>query len=193
VVVEIEAKFKLSPVLRRSLEAMLGSPIACKRQADFYFDVGALPVALRMRRDGDAGYVTLKSAMTKEAGIRVREEFEPSISPTDWDTWLTLFARLGFASNEQVNKTRTVYEFQGTCVVIDDVDDLGDYCEVEVVSDTIGDALQRLEIAITNLGLANELRLTDSYRDLLRFAATTQASSRCVEDASKEKSGESRL
>lgn len=172
---EIEAKFALDPERRAALAAKLGPASAIVRQRDVYLQTAGLPVALRVRRDGEKACVTLKSGFEKVQGIRVREEFEPAIEPAELDTWLTLFERLGFPAGEAVEKTRRVHERpHGVHVLIDEIDGLGTFCEVEAVADERDAALAHLEAAIAELGLADLPRLTRSYRDLL-IAARAQA------------------
>lgn len=165
---EIEAKFALSPEQRAALKAQLGAPAETVRQTDVYLRTAGVPVALRVRRDGDRAFVTLKRGFEKVAGIRVREELEPTIDPEEVDTWLGLFERLGFPAGETVEKTREVHHRPGGVhVLLDEIDGLGSFCEVEAVADDRDAALAKLEAAIAELGLGDLPRLTRSYRDLL--------------------------
>lgn len=165
---EIEAKFALDPAQRQALLAQLGPASETVRQRDVYLQTAGLPVALRVRRDGERAFVTLKSGFEKVQGIRVREEFEPTIAPEQIATWLTIFERLGFPAGEAVEKTRAVHERpHGVHVLIDEIDGLGSFCEVEAVADDREQALAKLESAIAELGLSGLPRLTRSYRDLL--------------------------
>lgn len=164
---EIEAKIPLDADTRARLRAKLGEPVAVKRQQDIYLQTAGLPVALRVRQDGEAACVTLKAAFGQVAGIKVREEFEPSIRPEEIDTWLTIFERLGLPRGLVVAKTREEYAFMGVHVLLDEIDDLGSYCEVEAVADDAPAAVAKLEAAIAALGLAEAPRVKDSYRELL--------------------------
>jgi adenylate cyclase class 2 len=168
---EIEAKFRLTDEAARGLRARLGPPEETVRQRDVYLETAGVPVALRVRQDGERACVTLKAGFEKVKGIRVREEFEPAIAPEDLDTWLTIFGRLGFPAGEVVEKSREVYALEGGVhALVDEIDGLGTFLEVESVADDRDAALERLEAAIAALGLADAPRLTRSYRDLLREA-----------------------
>ena len=165
---EIEAKFALTAEEAEALRARLGPPGRTARQRDVYMATAGLPVALRVREDGEQAWVTLKAGFEKVAGIRVREEWEPAIRPEDVATWLTIFERLGLPAGEVVEKARSTWELaHGVHVVIDDVTGLGTYCEVEAVADERDATLARLEAAIAELGLGDHPRITRSYRDLL--------------------------
>ena len=164
---EIEAKFQLDEARTQALRARLGAPAETIAQRDVYLETAGLPVALRVRSDGHRAFVTLKQGFEKVAGIRVREEFEPAITPGEIDTWLTIFARLGFPAGDTVAKTRAVHHRPGDVhVLIDEIAGLGTFCEVEAVADDRDAALAKLEHAIAELGLNDLPRLTRSYREL---------------------------
>jgi predicted adenylyl cyclase CyaB len=171
---EIETKFQLSPEREAQLVARLGDPEATVAQRDVYLKTAGLPVALRVRQDGDEARVTLKSGFTKVQGIRVRDEWEPTIDPAELATWLTIFERLGFPAGTTVEKTRRSWSLPGGVhCLLDTLEGVGTFCEVEVVADEPKEALQRLEVAIADLGLADLPRLTSSYRDLVKQARQT--------------------
>lgn len=165
---EIEAKFALNPEDVARVRLALGPAEHQGMQRDCYLKTAGLPVALRIRQEGDRAWVTLKSGFEKVDGIRVREEWEPAIQATDIPMWETLFEKLGFPAGEVVEKERETWTLNSAVhVVIDKVAGLGTYLEVEVVSHEKQDALTRLEAAIIQLGLSEHPRITHSYRDLL--------------------------
>lgn len=168
---EIEAKFALTPEEATRLRGQLGAPERVGPQRDVYLATAGLPVALRVRSDGEQAFVTLKAGFEKVAGIRVREEWEPAIRPEDLDTWVTIFTRLGLPPGEVVEKTRESWTLAaGVHVVIDTIPGLGTFCEVEAVATDREETLARLEATIGDLGLGGHPRITKSYRDLLRDA-----------------------
>ena len=165
---EIEAKIPLTPEQAQALRDRLGPPASIKRQSDVYLATAGLPVALRVREDGEQAWLTLKSGFEQVEGIRVREELEPAIRPEDVPTWLLIFERLGLPRGLTVAKTREEHAYGGVHVLIDEVDGLGTYCEVESVAEDKDAALAKLEQAISELGLSGLPRVTDSYRELLQ-------------------------
>ena len=164
---EIEAKLPLDATRAEALRRRLGTPEAVHRQVDVYLATAGVPVALRVRQDDTQAWVTLKSGFEKVAGIRVREEIEPPIRVEDVPAWLTIFERLGFPAGSRVAKRREEYAFMGVHVLIDEIEDLGTFCEVESVADDAPAALERLEAAIAALGLGDLPRIEQSYRELL--------------------------
>lgn len=165
---EIEAKLPLSPERAAALRARLGSPLEVQQQRDIYLKTAGLPVALRVRQAGDSACVTLKSGFEEVDGIRVREEIEPVIRPEDVPAWLTIFERLGLPAGLVVAKTRAVYEVEGVHVLLDAIEGLGEFVEIEAIEDSADAAVARLEHAIRVLGLDDLPRITDSYRELLQ-------------------------
>ncbi|MEB3285371.1 MAG: class IV adenylate cyclase [Candidatus Sericytochromatia bacterium] len=173
---EIEAKFALDPEDVTRLKAELGPAQHRGLQRDCYLKTGDLPVALRIRQEGNRAWVTLKTGFEKVDGIRVRQEWEPAVQADDTPAWETIFEHLGFPTGEIVEKERETWALNSSVhVVIDEIAGLGTYLEVEVVSSEKLEALARLEAAITQLGLTDKPRITRSYRDLLA-AARSQTS-----------------
>jgi adenylate cyclase class 2 len=168
--VEIEVKLALDAATLERLEKQLGAPLRRVRQKDIYLKTGDLPVALRVREDGERAWVTLKAGFEKRDGIRIREELEPAIRPEDLELWLGVFTKLGFAPQHVVSKTRREYQRGEVHVVIDQVDGLGDFAEIEVVSEDPDRAQAQLEIVMAELGLSSLPRITKSYRGMLEQA-----------------------
>lgn len=164
---EIEAKLKLSPEALRALEARLGAPESVERQEDRYFRTPD-GTALRVRREGERAFVTLKRAFSNVDGLRAREEYEPGVEPSETGLWETIFEALGFPKGLVVSKRRATYRPEpGLVVAIDHVDELGDFVEVEILADDAATALARLGEALGRLGLAELPRESRSYRELL--------------------------
>ena len=93
--------------------------------------------ALRIRRIDDAGYVTYKGPKLS-GDIKAREELEWCLGQDDPDGGRTesLLIQLGFRPVATVTKVRTVFEHRDnrqTIVVMDRVDSLGCFAEIESV------------------------------------------------------------
>jgi adenylate cyclase class 2 len=164
---EIEVKLALDAATRSRLVERLGAPDRVATQQDIYLATAGVPVALRVRQDGDQACVTLKAGFEVRDGVKIREELEPAIRPEELATWLTVFERLGFPRAEVVKKTRHEYTHGAVHLLLDEVEGLGSFVEVEVVGDDAQGATAALETALADLGLARLPRLTRSYRDLL--------------------------
>ncbi|HEY9723068.1 MAG TPA: class IV adenylate cyclase [Oscillatoriaceae cyanobacterium] len=164
---EIEAKIALTDDQARALRERLGAPKSVHQQRDVYMQTAGLPVALRVREEDNQAWVTLKSGFGQVSGIRVREELEPSIRHEEVSMWLAIFEKLGMPSGMEVRKHRETYPYDGVIVVIDEVEGLGTFAEVEALADDAEAAVVKLEATIAELGMAELPRLTDSYRKLL--------------------------
>lgn len=164
---EVEAKIPLTPEQAGDLRNRLGEPQAKHTQRDVYLATAGLPVALRIRQDDEQAWVTLKTGFQMVAGIKVREEIEPSIRPEEVPAWLRVFECLGFPRGLEVAKHRHEYDMGGFHVLIDEVEGLGTFAEVEALAEDGEAAVAKLESAIKALGLDGLPRVSESYRELL--------------------------
>jgi len=109
-------------------------------QEDIYLqhpcrDLVARDEALRLRSEGDAGFLTFKGR--REGGdAKTREELEVGLEVAGFDQALAIFERLGFSPAAKIVKRRREFRIGGASVVIDDVDGLGIFIEVEVKART---------------------------------------------------------
>lgn len=165
---EVEAKIPLSAARLAELRGRLGEPTGRHNQRDVYLLTAGLPVALRIRQDDEQAWVTCKSGFTEVGGIKVREEVEPSIRPEEVPAWLRVFELLGLPRGLEVIKHRVEYTLpDGVHVLLDEVEGLGTFAEVEALAEDGEAAVAKLEAAIRSLGLGDLPRVTDSYRELL--------------------------
>jgi predicted adenylyl cyclase CyaB len=164
---EVEAKIALTPEQLDALRSRLGLPSATHRQRDIYMKTAGLPVALRIREDDETAFVTLKTGFRMVGGIKVREELEPTIRPDEIPAWLRVFECLGLPRGLEVAKSRESYDRGDYHVLLDTVEHLGTFAEIEALAEEPEAALAKLEAAIAELGLADAPRITESYRELL--------------------------
>jgi adenylate cyclase, class 2 len=164
---EVEAKIPLDPEQLAALRNLLGTPKATHHQRDVYLATAGLPVALRVRQDDERAWVTLKTGFHQVGGIKVREEIEPSIRADEVPAWLKLFEHLGLPRGLEVAKHRLEYELGDVHVLIDEVEGLGTFAEVEALAEDGHAAVSKLEAAIAKLGLEGLPRIEESYRELL--------------------------
>ena len=161
--VEVKVPADLDAVRERLADAGAGR-VATVAQADTYFDAphrefAETDEALRVRRvatadpqferdrplpklvdavlDGEEhasveSRVTYKGPLV-EAQSKTREEFETGVD--DGDVMRELLARLGFEPAATVRKLREKHELDGFTVLLDAVEDVGEYVEVETEVD----------------------------------------------------------
>lgn len=144
---EVEVKFRLDDpaALRERLAALGFQPRGSDTQEDVYLrhpgrDFTHTHEAFRLRRHGDQNRLTYKGP--KQTGpTKTREEieldFEPG--PDGWARMLALLDRLGFAPVATVRKHREEFAAPADSrppilVVIDEVDGLGTFAEVEALA-----------------------------------------------------------
>jgi adenylate cyclase class 2 len=183
---EVELKFRLDAPdgLIEKLHDLNAVPAAPILQRDTYFahpvrDFGETDEALRIRSAGLRNVVTYKGPLI-DALSKTRREIEVAFaeghqSAGEIEQILTI---LGFSPVRTVEKTRTPYHFdwenRSIELALDDVTGLGNFVELETISDASDreaarDALLRLA---QHLGFSDSLRT--SYLCLLLVQDTQQ-------------------
>lgn len=190
---EVELKFRVADLaaLERRLDALAARIDPPVGQVDRYFahpcrDFAATDEALRLRRVGDDVAITWKGPRL-DTGAKTREEIELGLSfgttggPRDGastiDRWTRLLEALGFRQVREVAKQRrsgrVACEGVEIEVALDAVAGLGDFVELEVLTDRqgISQATARLESLAALLGCGGpeprsylELLLDDGRR-----------------------------
>ena len=167
---EVEIKFRSAQHdrLRRQLEecgAVGASPIV---QVDTYLthparDFAQTGEALRLRRIGAENRITYKGPRF-DGPTKTREEIEiPMAEGEETFQQLTrLFEKLGFRPVASIRKTRLTFHLSDLPypieVVLDRVDGLGDFAEIEIVAASESE-LPAAQAAV--LGVADRLGLTE--------------------------------
>ena len=195
---EVEVKVPSNhDAVRAALEDADADAIDVVAQADTYYnaphrDFAETDEALRVRltasvppseQDADLGdeldavlrgddasptsRVTYKGPLVDDAS-KTREEFETGVD--DGDTMGTVFERLGFTPTATVRKVRARYRVGEWTVVLDDVENVGTYVEVETEvedEDEIPIARDAAYGVLRDLGLDPEEQVQTSYLGLL--------------------------
>lgn len=166
---EVELKFSLEDhaELMRRLEAMPGTKVHARvRQVDRYFnhpsrDFGETNEALRIRMIGVETRVTYKGPLLDRVA-KTRREIELRLADASDGELGEMLTLLGFREVRSVSKTRICvglqFENREVEIALDDVDGLGQFVELELVTneadkDDARDCLLRL---------SSELSLNDS-------------------------------
>jgi adenylate cyclase class 2 len=132
---EIEAKARVDD-LEEVREAVLrkgGVFVKKEVQRDMYFahperDFAHTDEALRIRESGGKFYITYKGPKLDER-TKTREELEVEVLEPEKAE--EILARLGFRRVQEVKKTRESYILPGYTVMLDRVEGLGTFVEVE--------------------------------------------------------------
>jgi len=154
--IEFELKFRRpsDDRVKRILDAC--RHVRDESQRDVYFqhpcrDFRQTDEAFRWRSIGDRHWITYKGP--KRGGhVKARQEIEVPLATPSADRFRSLIEALGFRPVAVVAKRRAVYQLaenDRVHVVLDDVEELGPFMEIEIVgeeaeSDAAGRELHRL-------------------------------------------------
>ncbi len=168
---EIEQKFHVDDVgkLERRLAELGATETGTQRQSDSYYnhpsrDFRETREALRIRRVDGVPMITYKGPKLP-GPVKARKECEWRLDPGDHDGSATeeLLQILGFQSVAVVTKSRRCFKLPGDLggfdVVIDEVQFLGQFAEVELVverADQVEEARRRIAELSSHLGLRQE-------------------------------------
>jgi adenylate cyclase class 2 len=144
-------------------------------QVDTYYDAphrefAETDEALRVRRETREGdteaRITYKGPLV-EAESKTREEFETGVE--EGETADAIFDHLGFEPAATVHKDRLFYDYEGYTVTLDDVEDVGEFVEVETETDEAGveAAREGAYEVLRDLGLDPEEQTRTSYLGML--------------------------
>ena len=171
---EVEVKVRADhDAVRGALAAVGAEPGETVEQADTYYDAphrefAETDEALRVRRvsaDGETeARVTYKGPKV-DAKSKTREEIETGVA--DGDDAAAICEALGFSPAATVEKTRTYYALADYTVVLDDVDGLGEFVEVETESADVEAAREGAFKVLRSLGLDPGEQVRTSYLGLL--------------------------
>lgn len=160
---EVEQKFSIDTERESSLVRQLASLGADEqpsiRQSDTYYnhpsrDFAQTDEALRVRTVGEQSFVTYKGA--KQGTLaKTRYELELPLADQTAEGWHTILIKLGFVEVASVHKKRTPhrlnYEGRMFEIVLDEVEGLGHYVEVETVVE--GETIVEVEATAENESL----------------------------------------
>jgi len=174
-VYEVEVKVRADHGdVRDALADVGASEEETVEQADTYYDAphrdfAATDEALRVRRVSRPGEhedarVTYKGPKVDDAS-KAREEIETGVE--DGADAGAIFEALGFSPAATVRKTRSYFAYDGYTVVLDDVEGLGQFVEVERESEDVDAAREGAFDVLRELGLDPGEQIRTSYLGLL--------------------------
>ena len=157
-VMEVESKYR-SPgndKVEKSLVRLGAKKVSEETMEDAYFshparDFGKTDEALRLRKIADGAELSYKGPRIKMEHAKAREEISLRI-----DNALTvqrILERLGFKEFCVIKKNRKSYQLDKLRVDIDDVDGLGEFVELELLTESPEVSEQLFELAVKELSL----------------------------------------
>jgi len=169
---EIEIKVKVPDItaIRDQTIACGGVLSETLNEYDTYYnaphrDFGVTDEALRLRQTGIKTTVTYKGPKNTILGSKIREELNLEI--TDPETFDRIVTFLGFVPVAVVKKRREYYHCEDFTVSLDQVEGLGDFVEIELITENNAEkAAIRVDLMAKKIGVIGE-RITASYLELL--------------------------
>jgi adenylate cyclase class 2 len=157
-VIEIESKYH-SPgndKVEKALAKLGGKKIAEGLIEDIYFshpgrDFGKTDEALRIRKMEDGSELSYKGPRMKAEDVKAREEVTLKI-----DNSLAaqrIIERLGFTEVCSIKKKRTSYVYDKIRIDLDDVEGLGEFVEIEILTESPDRTAALFETAVKELAL----------------------------------------
>lgn len=141
---EVEAKFAVRDLeeIRARLNRQGVQMARRQHERDIYYnaphrDFAKTDEALRVRYDDTGVTVTYKGPKVRVGSAKAREEFNLAVA--SGETLEAILSRTGFRRAAMVSKVREFYEMGDVTVTLDDVDGLGTFIEVEVLTEDGGE------------------------------------------------------
>lgn len=169
---EVEIKFRVDfDKTKQRIEDIGASFVHEELQEDLYFSL-PLPNLLRVRRIANLGKAFLTYKFIKDPGRN--EEFdELEVEVSDFNTTVEILKRLGFKEDIWVKKRRLVYRLGDVTFELNDVEGVGAFLDIEVMSDDIENAKQRIWEVAKKLGLGEKDVEPRLYQELLKEKVQT--------------------
>lgn len=168
--IEAEVKFR-SPgneKVEKALVRLGAKKVFSGRMEDIYFvhparDFGSTDEALRLRKKEDGAELTYKGPRLPSATGKSREEI--TLRVDDPLAAQRIVERLGFREGFAVTKRRESYLFDKLRIELDWVEGLGEFVELEILTESVERTHALIESATKELGLDQPEQLT--YLELL--------------------------
>jgi adenylate cyclase class 2 len=168
--VELKVKVPLLEPIRKHLLEKGAECLGRIHEHDIYYnaphrDFGVTDEAVRVRYTNDHAVVTYKGAKIKKFGLKAREELNTAVE--SGDVFEKMLDRLGFTRTTEVNKWRENFRFSRAAICLDEVDELGTFVEIEIMtSDENSHAEAEIKRIAKEIGVSGEPILA-SYLELL--------------------------
>ncbi len=169
---EIEIKVKVSHTdeIKNRILAIGGKHSETVVEEDLYYnaphrDFAETDEALRVRSAGEKTILTYKGPKNTLMGSKIREECNVLLDNAG--TFDTILKNLGFRPVAHVRKLREYYTYQDFSIALDNVDHLGEFVEIELITENNAEyAAKRVDELAEKLGVVGE-RISISYLELL--------------------------
>ncbi|WP_297468546.1 class IV adenylate cyclase [Thermococcus sp.] len=163
---EVEVKFRVDfEKIKPKIESLGASFVGEELQEDVYFSL-PFPKLLRVRKIENLGKSFLTYKEIKDPGRN--EEFdELEVEVSDFHTTVEILRRLGYKEDVTVRKRRLVYRLDGITFELNDVEGLGGFLDIEVISEDVEGAKRKIWEVAKRLGLSEKDVEPRLYQELI--------------------------
>ncbi|MFA5331823.1 MAG: class IV adenylate cyclase [Methanoregula sp.] len=170
--IEIELKVRVDSLdpLRSRLEQKGAEFQGKDHEHDIYYnaphrDFGLTDEALRVRYTESGALLTYKGAKIKKLGLKAREELNTGLE--SGEVFEQVLDRLGFKKTAEVNKWRENYRLGEAAFALDEVEHLGTFVEIEIMTESDGEGTTKRIEALAKEFEINGEPILASYLELL--------------------------
>ncbi|WFN35171.1 class IV adenylate cyclase [Methanogenium sp. S4BF] len=171
-VIEVETKIAVSNLseIADRLLSLGATDLGGSVQQDTYLnaphcDYARTDEALRVRETECGTEITYKGPKTQASGLKARKEITLSVASAQ--DAIALLTATGFFVSAVVRKERNEYQYGGTTISLDNVEGLGTYMEIEVLTDAdVSAANTKIESVKKELNISGA-HIPESYLELL--------------------------
>jgi len=166
--IEVKARADHQQVKER-LSAMGADFVGVQHHSDTYFnaphrDFASTDEALRIRSVDGRSVITYKGKKLDTIS-KTREEFETHV---DGGNARSILLALGFNESGIVKKTREVFKYRGMTVCLDKVEDIGEFMEVEITTDSdIEGHRKKIFSFLEKFGIGEKDSIRTSYLEMM--------------------------
>jgi adenylate cyclase class 2 len=164
---EIEVKFRVDfDSIVGKIEGLGAEFVHEEVQEDLYFLLPS-PQLLRVRRISNLNRSFLTYKLIKDPGRN--EEFdELEVEVSDFGTTVEILKRLGYREDVWVRKYRLVYRLGDVTFELNRVENLGDFLDIEVITEDVEEAKRKIWETAEMLGLTRADVEPRLYQELMR-------------------------
>lgn len=164
---EIEVKFRVDfEEIERKLKSLGAKLAQVEEQEDLYFSLPSNEL-LRIRRIRNLGKSYLTYKLIKDPGRN--EEFdEIEVEVSSFEKTREILKRLGFREDVLIKKHRLVYKLNDVTFELSNVENIGSFLDIEVISDSPDEAKKKIWALAEKLGLTEKDVEPRLYTELIK-------------------------
>ena len=164
---EIEVKFRVDfEEIERKLKSLGAKLVRVEEQEDLYFSLPSNEL-LRIRRIRNLGKSFLTYKLIKDPGRN--EEFdEIEVEVSSFEKAREILKRLGFREDVLIRKHRLVYKLNDVTFELSNVENIGSFLDIEVISDSPDEAKKKIWALAEKLGLTERDVEPRLYTELIK-------------------------